>query len=90
MPDIYIRRNHKLGLEEAHELIDEVAGDLAESIGAKIRKDGDTLVFTRPGANGRIRLSGSEIIIEASLGIMLKALRPVIETAINNKLDEYM
>ena len=89
MPDIYIHRNHDLSLEEAHALVDDIAEEIASSFGVKYRKEGDTLVFSRAGANGRIRLGESEIVIEASLGMMLKTLRPVIEAAIEEKLDAH-
>ena len=88
MADIYIRRDHGLDLDEAHDLMDEVADELARKLNIRYHKDGDTLLFRRSGATGSIRLSESEIVIEASLGMMLRTMRPVLVAAIENKLDE--
>jgi putative polyhydroxyalkanoate system protein len=88
MADIYIRREHDLSLDEAHALMDELATEMAEALNISYRKQGDTLIFRRTGAQGSIRLTESEIVIEATLGMMLRVMRPTLVDAIESKLDE--
>ncbi len=88
MADIYIRREHDLSLDEAHALMDELAAEMAEALNISYRKQGDTLIFRRTGAQGSIRLTESEIVIEATLGMMLRVMRPTLVDAIESKLDE--
>ena len=88
MADIYIRREHELSLEEAHQVMDEIAAEMSTALNISYHKRGDTLIFRRTGAQGSIRLTESEIVIEATLGMMLRMMRPMLVDAIETKLDE--
>ena len=90
MSHLFVKRQHDLDYEHAHELMDEVADEMARKLNISYRKQGDTLTFRRPGANGSICLTESEIVIEATLGIMLRTMQPVLENAIERKLDEFI
>lgn len=89
MSDIYVRKPHQLDYDDAHELMDSVAAELADKLSISYQKDGDTLTFKRTGASGKIQLTDTEIVVEAKLGLMLKALQPMLQSAVENKLNEH-
>ena len=90
MPYICVRRSHDLNHDEAHAMLDELAAKMADKLDLHYHKDGDTLRFRRSGADGSIKLTDSEIIIEANLGIMLRVIKPTLMAAIENTLDDYI
>lgn len=90
MAEIYVCRHHKLDKKAAHELLDEVAIQLAEKLDLQYEKKGDVLKFHRTGAHGSIKLTESEIIIEATLGMMLSMMKPALERGIHKTLDRFL
>jgi putative polyhydroxyalkanoate system protein len=94
MPDIHIRRTHKLGLAKAR----EVAWQWAEEAEKKFDmsctviegRTGDTVEFTRPGVRGELAVSGSHFELQATLGFLLGAFSKTIEAEIERNLDDLL
>jgi putative polyhydroxyalkanoate system protein len=86
---ISIRRKHNIGLEGAKGAAQKVADDLAQRYGIQSRWEGDVLSFSRSGVDGQVRVSDSEVVLDAKLGFMLSAFRGAIESHINDGFDRY-
>lgn len=94
MPDIRIRRAHRLGLPRAR----EVAWQWAEEVERKFDmactviegETADTVEFARPGVRGTLRVEGTRFEIEAALGFLLGAFSQTIEAEIERNLDELL
>jgi putative polyhydroxyalkanoate system protein len=89
MASIDIRRKHGQSLKQARAAIE----DTAEAIGRKFditsSWSGNTLKFTRPGVDGAIKVSASEVHVTAELGFLLGMLKPTIEREIEKQLDDH-
>jgi putative polyhydroxyalkanoate system protein len=87
MADIFIEREHTLGLDRALDQIEALADLLVDEIDARCAWDGNRLDFTRPGASGCVEVTETLLILEVSLGFLLKPFRDRIEQRITERLD---
>lgn len=87
MADIELDRTHHLGLKGAKTAADKMATKLAEKFDLTSNWEGDTLHFERPGVNGTLKISATEMHLRVTLGFMLKMMRAPIENAIHEQLD---
>ncbi|QVL49971.1 MAG: polyhydroxyalkanoic acid system family protein [Thiocapsa sp.] len=87
MTDIFIEREHALGLDRALDRIEALAYLLVEELDAQCAWDGNRLDFSRPGASGCVEVTETLLILEVSLGFLLKPFRERIEQSITEKLD---
>lgn len=90
MPDIDLKRTHALGIEGARAAADRLADDLRRKFGLTGDWSGNTLRFERPGLTGSLVVAETMVHITATLGFLLKAMRPSIEKAIEGELDRLL
>lgn len=94
MPDIHIKRTHKMGLAEARKLAFRWAEVAEEKLGMECvyeeGKTSDTVIFTRSGANGELKVTKDSFVLDARLGLLLGVFRERIETEIVKNLDELL
>lgn len=88
MPSIDIHRTHTVGLQRARAIVDHTAQRMHEKFGAQTEWRGDVLHFRRSGVDGTIAVDATAIEVHARLGMLLSALRPMIEQEIRRSLDE--
>jgi putative polyhydroxyalkanoate system protein len=94
MPDLHIHRFHQLGLERARALAQEWAQKAEQKFNAQCtwlpatRLQPETLHFKRSGIEGQVLIAADYFELSAQLGFLLKAMRPVIEAAIEKNLDQ--
>lgn len=88
MSKIDIRRKHSKSLKAAKTAVDKTAAAIGKKFGIHSEWDGDTLNFHRAGASGQIHVTKAEVRVTADLGFFMGALKPMIETEIQNQLDE--
>ena len=87
MADIQVKRNHKLGLEEARRAAEEIAENLKERLQTAYHWDGEHLRFKRSGAEGYLWVTEDIIEITITLGLMFKPMRGLIEGKVVEFLD---
>ena len=91
MPDIRIRRDHKLGLAKAR----KIAWQWAEHVERKFDMEcsviegelSDTVEFRRAGVNGELIVAADHFDLVARLGFLLGAFSKTIEREIRAELD---
>ena len=88
MSTIDIQRTHDAGLERARETVDKTAQRMREKFGAQTEWQGNVLHFRRSGIDGTIAVGAQTVQVNARLGMLLSALRPMIEQEIRRSLDE--
>jgi putative polyhydroxyalkanoate system protein len=88
MSRIDIRRKHGRSLKAAKTAVDKTAAVIAKKFALSSAWDGDTLNFSRMGVNGQIHVSKTEVHVQAELGFLFSALKPMIETEVENQLDK--
>lgn len=86
---IDIRKKHAKSLEDAQQVADDLARDLADKFSIKYGWDGDTIVFNRPGVKGEIDVDAEVVHVRATLGFFLSYLEPAVKKEINRYLDEH-
>ncbi len=85
MADIRVERRHTIGKEAALAAALRVAERMREKAQVQFRVNGDTIEFDRSGAKGRIVVGDQTVLVEATLGLLLKPMRGFIE----QKIDDY-
>lgn len=90
MATIDIRRTHGGNLRSTKAAVDKVAQAIAEEYGISHRWSGNSLHFDRSGVRGEITVAKDEVHVHAELGLLMGALKPLIEREIERHLDEYL
>ncbi|MDZ7790440.1 MAG: polyhydroxyalkanoic acid system family protein [Xanthomonadales bacterium] len=86
---INIRKPHSMNLEDAQQVADDLASDLANKFSIHYGWDGDTIVFERTGVHGEIDVDEESVHVRAKLNFFLSYLQPAVEKEINRYLDEH-
>ena len=89
MSFIDIKRTHRLTPEEARQLANDLAVDLAEEFSIDYGWEEEVLYFERPGVHGQINVDENHIHIQAQLGFLLVFLKPRIEEEIESVLADH-
>jgi len=87
MADIHLEREHALGLEGARAAAQRLAQDLGTRFGLKGEWQGDVLTFQRPGVQGKLSITDTHLRLEVALGLMFKAMKGSIESAIHREVE---
>lgn len=90
MAEIDIRRRHALSDEQARASCEKLAGKLGRSYGLVCEWERDVMHFKGSGVSGHIELLEQEVQVCAKLGLLLRAMKPAIEQAIQRALDEIL
>lgn len=88
MATIDLRRSHTIGKDKAKVAAQSIADKLKEKIEIQYRWEGDSLLFERSGAKGRIDVTDSEVVVEVDLGLMLRPMKGSITEKIQSYLDK--
>jgi putative polyhydroxyalkanoate system protein len=86
MPDISIRQQHQLSLQGAKQAAQTVADQMAAEFGMRTQWQGDVLSFERDGLSGTLALQPDQAQVDVTLGMLFKALAPMIEEKLSRKM----
>ncbi|RZI84190.1 MAG: polyhydroxyalkanoic acid synthase [Rubrivivax sp.] len=94
MADIKIQRPHALGLAKARVLAQEWMDDAANKLGLNCKLEPgdteDTISFERMGVTGQMRVRADAFELEAKLGMMMAAFKPLVEAEIDRNLAQIL
>lgn len=90
MARIHVERSHQLGKAAVREKAEQLAERLAREYDVRYQWRGDTLEFSRSGADGRIEVSDDRVNVEVKLGLLLSAMGGSVKREIEKALDEYL
>lgn len=90
MADISIKRTHHLGLKGAHAAANKMVAKLDEKFDLSGDWEGNTLHFERPGVNGRLTISETDMKLDVTLGFLLKMMKGPIEQAVHEQLEKVL
>jgi len=88
MSDINLVRRHSLPIPEAKARVQKVADELAAEHDLSSEWAGNTIRFHRLGLHGEMQVTASKILLEVTLGFLLKPLRGTLVDHIDRKLDK--
>jgi putative polyhydroxyalkanoate system protein len=86
MSDIFIIQPHQFQQQEIPPLLEKLALRLEQKIEAQCKVEDKQLRFSRSGAKGKVLVDEENLVIEVQLGLMLKAMKPMIEQQIRDEL----
>lgn len=87
MSNIVIHRAHNLGLAQARDLAEKLAGNLAERYQLAYHWQENALHFKRSGVQGQIELAADAIQVKVRLGMFMAMMQPHLEQMIAHHLD---
>jgi putative polyhydroxyalkanoate system protein len=94
MSDIHIRREHTLGLDKARELATYWIEGASKKMGLTCKHEAgaqqDVIKFERSGVEGQMVVTADAFELTAKLGLMMKALKPMIEGEIDKNLQKLL
>lgn len=90
MAVIDIHHAYTGSVDSAKSAVEKVAHAIAREYGVVHHWTGNELHFDRSGVKGRIAVAQNDVHVRVELGLLMGALRPVIEREIERRLDEYI
>ena len=90
MPNISIKRRHKLDPKHARAAAQKIAKDLNKRYGLICQWDGDDVTFDGVGVSGNMQVGKSQIKLDVQLSFLLSPLKGPIEREINKQLDSLL
>ena len=95
MATIDIRRSHTLDKDEAKRRAEELAKGMQDKLGIRWNWEGDKIRFDAPsgaakGATGTVFVDPRDVRVEVDLPFLLRAVKGMVETKINQKLDDLL
>jgi len=92
MATIDIRRSHALDKDEARTRAESLAKGMEQKLGIRWQWEGDKIRFDAPsgaakGSTGAVHVDPTAIRVEVDLPFMLRPVKGMVESKINEKLD---
>ncbi len=88
MASLHIEHPTSFNKDQIREKLGEVMGKIEEKFGLKGAWHGDEYTFTRSGVDGKAVINDGKVVVDIKLGLMLSALKGVIESEMRTKLRE--
>lgn len=88
MATIDLQHAHSLPHDQARQAVEQAIARLGQKLGIDYRWEGDTLLFARPGVDGRIALLPGAVHVTASLGMLFSAMKGTVESELRRVLQE--
>lgn len=87
MPDIVLKKAHKLGLAGAKSAAEKLGNKLNKDYNLVGRWTSDTYTFSRPGIEGKLMVAHEHMELEVTLGFLFKAMKAPLEKNIHKEFD---
>lgn len=88
MPSISVSRAHNLSHKKARDAAEQIARDLQKRFELNYAWEGDEVTFERPGVTGRMLVAKDRVALDVRLGLLLTAIKPMIEREIHAQFDK--
>jgi putative polyhydroxyalkanoate system protein len=90
MSDIKMIKFHALPIAKARELVQKAADNLGKEYDLTSEWHGDALHFHRAGVQGQMKVTGSEIHLDVTLGFLLKPFKAKFVEHIEHNFDHLL
>lgn len=90
MPVIDIHHQHTGSIATTRTALERVACELSSNYGLAHEWHGDELRFKRSGVKGRIAIGAYEVHVHIELGMLMAAMKPIIEREIGRQLEQHL
>jgi putative polyhydroxyalkanoate system protein len=86
--NLHIEHTTRCSKEQIREKLGDVMGKIEEKFSLKGSWKGDEYFFTRSGVDGKAVITDGRVSVDIKLGLMLSALKGIIESEMRTKLRE--
>jgi putative polyhydroxyalkanoate system protein len=90
MSDFALIKRHSLPIAKVKTRVQKVADGLAAEYALRTEWHGNTLRFHRSGVDGQVHVTGSEIRLEVTLGLLLIPLKGKLIGYIERNIDKVL
>ncbi|HET8942239.1 MAG TPA: polyhydroxyalkanoic acid system family protein [Rudaea sp.] len=88
MASIDICHRHGSTMAKARAAIEKTANSIRQRFAIDSHWEGNVLHFERTGVSGQIQVDRNQVHVQAQLGFLLGAMKPMIEKEIRDQLDK--
>lgn len=88
MANIDICHKHGSTMAKARTAVDKTAKSIGQRFAIGSHWEGNVLHFERTGISGTIQVDRDQVHVQAQLGFLLGAMKPMIEKEIRDQLDK--
>lgn len=88
MSEIKIQRSHKLGRDEAHRRVSELAPKLKSKYGVELDWSGDEARVKGTGVSGTLLVAADKVAVDLKLGLLMRPMAGKIRTALETQIDK--
>ena len=85
-----IKRQRKLGTDEARRRVDRIATEMGQQFGLSSEWRGDHLNVKGSGVDGQISVRDASIDVSVTLGFSLMLMEGTIRSAIEDAMDKHL
>jgi putative polyhydroxyalkanoate system protein len=94
LSEIHITRHHSLGLQDARKLAFKWAEEAERKLDMECTyeegRTSDLVSFQRAGVRGELKVTKDRFVLNARLGLLLRAFKERIETEVVTNLDQLL
>lgn len=88
MAKISLSHNHALPKESVKQKVSELFEAYSSRFGIRTRWDGDTIILSGSGFDGKATVSDKAVDIDVNLGLMVSAFKGQVETGLKSELEK--
>lgn len=90
MSHIQIKRHHNMDEEHLRSMTEELGQKLKSKFGGEYHLEENVVHYTYHSADAKVSFDETRVIVDVKLGLLMMAFKGMIESEVNNYLDEHI
>lgn len=90
MSHIQIKRHHNMDEEHLRSMTEELGQKLKAKFGGEYHLEGNIVHYTYHSADAKVSFDETKVVVDVKLGLLMMAFKGMIESEVNNYLDEHI
>jgi len=90
MSDIQIKRHHNMDEGQLRSMTEELGQKLKAKFGGEYHLEGNIVHYTYHSADAKVSFNETTVQVDVKLGLLMMAFKGMIESEVNNYLDEHI
>lgn len=90
MSHIQIKRHHNMDEEHLRSMTEELGQKLKSKFGGEYHLEGNIVHYTYHSADAKVSFDETRVKVDVKLGLLMMAFKGMIESEVNNYLDEHI
>ncbi len=90
MSHIQIKRHHNMDEGQLRSMTEELGQKLKAKFGGEYHLEGNIVHYTYHSADAKVSFNETTVQVDVKLGLLMMAFKGMIESEVNNYLDEHI